>query len=182
MRGGLTAAVIGQVSRASSTVAALHRDLRSPGATRRVTRPVKSPSPARRAAPQGPLPLLLSDVQSQTVLFEAVVGGASSAMGEEEFEDWEPQVGPTSLSFSDLQHHCVSPFPQPHSGQSQRLSLQPSDSSPSSHLLSLPPASFLPSILPSILSSSLSLTMSSPFNRRQQRSPPLLQSLSCLQL
>lgn len=182
--------MIGQVSLASSAVAALHRDLRSPGATRRVTRPVKSPSPARRAAPQGPLPPLLRDVQSQRGLFEAVVGGASSAVGEEEFEDWEPQVGPTSLSFSPLHHHCVWPLPQPppsgqsyaalftHATKTPPLPLQPSSISSTGFL-----PSFLPSILTSILSSSSpSLTLWSLFNRRQQRCPPPLQSPSCLQL
>lgn len=182
------AAVIGQVSLASSAVAALHRDLRSPGTTRRVTRPVKSPSPSRRVAPQGPLPPLLRDVQSQRVLFEAMVGGASSAVGEEEFEDWEPQVGPTSLCFSPLHHRPVLPLPQPPPyGQSYTaLFSQATDSSSS------PPAFFhlfywFPSLLPSILafilsSLTLSLTLSSLFNRRQQQSPPLLQSPSCLQL
>lgn len=87
------ASVIGQVSLSGTAVAALHRELRSPGTTRKVTRPVKSPSPARRTAPQGPLTPHIRDIQSQRVLFQAVVGGASTTVGEEEFEDWEPQVG-----------------------------------------------------------------------------------------
>lgn len=93
--GRLTASVIGQVSLSGTAVAALHRELRSPGATRRVTRPVKSPSPARRLAPEGPLPPQIRDIQSHRVFLEAAVGGVSSAVGEEEFEDWEPQVGQT---------------------------------------------------------------------------------------
>lgn len=87
--------MIGQVSLSGTAVAALHRELRSPGATRRVTRPVKSPSPARQVVPQRPHPPQISDIHSQRVLCEAVVGGASFAVGEEEFEDWEPQVGRT---------------------------------------------------------------------------------------
>lgn len=165
MCGELIASVIGQVSLSGTAVAALHRELRSPGATRKVIRPVKSPSPARRAAAQGPLAPQIRDIQSQRVLFQAVVGGASSTVGEEEFEDWEPQVGLTiflshpfiitgcghSPKLSSLWPIICCHFHTRHKDSSSSL-LQPSDSSPTSFLPSLPwLLSFLPSLHPHLL-------------------------------
>ncbi|KAK1902440.1 Titin, partial [Dissostichus eleginoides] len=69
-------------------MAALHREFSSPVSPlspRRIIKPVKSPSPSRRrgaSVPPEPLPPPFRDPRYQT-------GGAS----EEEFEEWEPQVG-----------------------------------------------------------------------------------------
>lgn len=87
------------MSIAGSAIATLQKELRSPHAARKIIKPVKSPSPARRAAavevrvtPE-PLPPPFKDVRYQSQ-FELQPGGAY-VVSEEEFEDWEPQVGPT---------------------------------------------------------------------------------------
>lgn len=87
------------MSIAGSAIAALQKELRSPCAARKIIKPVKSPSPSRRAAavevrvtPET-LPPPFRDVRYQSQ-FELLPSGAY-AVSEEEFEDWEPQVGPT---------------------------------------------------------------------------------------
>ncbi|XP_078030945.1 uncharacterized protein LOC117251148, partial [Epinephelus lanceolatus] len=89
-----------EVSIAGSAIATLHKELSSPSAPRKVIKPVKSPSPSRRAVavevrvtPE-PLPPPFRDVRYQ---FESQLVGAQ-AVSEEEFEDWEPQVGLTPLA------------------------------------------------------------------------------------
>lgn len=84
----------GQVSMAGSAVAALHKELSSPHAPRKVIKPVKSPSPSRRVAfvearetAERP-PTLFRDIR-----YERQFEGGAYAVSEEEFEDWEPQVG-----------------------------------------------------------------------------------------
>lgn len=91
----------GQVSVAGSAIAALHKELSSPSAPRKVIKPVKSPSPSRRVAfvearetTERP-PTLFRDVR-----YERQFEGGAYAVSEEEFEDWELQVGsflPSSL-------------------------------------------------------------------------------------
>lgn len=80
-------------------MATLQKEFRS-GSPRKIIKPVKSPSPSRRAKVEGRGPLEavpppFKDVryQSQVVLQQS----AALAVSEEEFEDWEPQVGPTGL-------------------------------------------------------------------------------------
>ncbi|KAL7385130.1 hypothetical protein ABVT39_016267 [Epinephelus coioides] len=82
-----------EVSIAGSAIATLHKELSSPSAPRKVIKPVKSPSPSRRAVgvevrvtPE-PLPPPFRDVRYQ---FESQLVG-TQAVSEEEFEDWEPQ-------------------------------------------------------------------------------------------
>lgn len=90
---------LGQVSIAGSAIATLHKELRSPISPRKVIKPVKSPSPSRRTTelrvmPE-PLPPPFKDMKYQSQ-FEVRTGGAYAG-SEEEFEDWEPQVGLTSF-------------------------------------------------------------------------------------
>lgn len=80
-------------------MAALQKEFQS-GSPRKIIKAVKSPSPSRRAVVEGRGPLEtvpppFKDVrfQSQVVLQQS----AAVALSEEEFEDWEPQVGPTVL-------------------------------------------------------------------------------------
>lgn len=87
------------MSIAGSAIATLQKEFRS-SSPRKIIRPVKSPSPSRRAAVEGrvmleAVPPPFKDVryQSQVVLQQS----GTLAVGEEEFEDWEPQVGPTIL-------------------------------------------------------------------------------------
>lgn len=88
-----------QVSIAGSAIATLQKELRS-SSPRKIIKPVKSPSPSRRAvevrATSEPLPPPFKDVRYQSQ-FELQPGGAY-AVSEEEFEDWEPQVGPTPVA------------------------------------------------------------------------------------
>lgn len=86
------------MSIAGSAFAVLHKELSSSSPTRKVIKPVKSPSPSRRAVVETrvtlePLPPPFKDVRYQRQ-FE----GGAYAVSEEEFEDWEPQVGPPLLS------------------------------------------------------------------------------------
>lgn len=83
-----------------SAIAALHKELASPSATRKIIKPVKSPSPSRRSVVEArvtvePLPPPFKDIRYQRQ-FE----GGAYAVSEEEFEDWEPQVGSSALSSS----------------------------------------------------------------------------------
>lgn len=78
-------------------VATLHKELSSPTAPRKVIKPVKSPTPTRKAMAETQVtaePFLppFKDPRFQSRLEVQAAGGAVS---EEEFEDWEPQVGPT---------------------------------------------------------------------------------------
>lgn len=87
------------MSAARSAIASLHKELASPSAPRKITKAVKSPSPSRRAegeAPPEPLPSPFRDVRYQSQV-EFQRGGAY-AVSEEEFEDWEPQVGPSAFT------------------------------------------------------------------------------------
>lgn len=99
------------MSIAGSAFAVLHKELSSPSATRKIIKPVKSPSPSRRAVAEArvtpePLPPLFKDVRYQRQ-FE----GGAYAVSEEEFEDWEPQVGPSLCppSSSPFNLHLRSP-------------------------------------------------------------------------
>ncbi|KAM6978117.1 LOW QUALITY PROTEIN: titin-like [Tautogolabrus adspersus] len=81
-----------EVSIAGSAIATLQKELRSPTSPRKIIKPVKSPSPSRRAAVRvtpSPSPPPFKDVRYQSQ-FEVQAGGAY-AVSEEEFEDWEPQ-------------------------------------------------------------------------------------------
>lgn len=96
------------MSIAGSAIATLQKEFRS-SSPRKIIKPVKSPSPSRRATVEGRVPLEavpppFKDVryQSQVVLQQS----AALAVSEEEFEDWEPQVGPTVL----LSPHFFTPF------------------------------------------------------------------------
>ena len=90
------------MSIAGSAIATLQKELRSPQAPRKIIKPVKSPSPSRRAAAVEmrvtPEPILppFKDVRYQSQ-FELQTSGAY-AVSEEEFEDWEPQVGQTAIA------------------------------------------------------------------------------------
>uniref|UniRef100_A0A3B3XJ54 Ig-like domain-containing protein n=2 Tax=Poecilia mexicana TaxID=48701 RepID=A0A3B3XJ54_9TELE len=80
-----------EVSITGSAIAALHKELASPSATRKIIKPVKSPSPSRRSVVEArvtlePLPPPFKDIRYQRQ-FE----GGAYAVSEEEFEDWEPQ-------------------------------------------------------------------------------------------
>lgn len=87
----------GQVSIAGSAIATLHKELSSPSSPRRIIKPVKSPSPSRRSvevrAPPEPPPPPFRDVR-----YLSHFEGGAYAVSEEEFEDWEPQVGPPFTS------------------------------------------------------------------------------------
>ncbi|KAM6955996.1 uncharacterized protein PEZ65_007120 [Lycodopsis pacificus] len=75
-----------EVSIAGSAIAALQKELSS-SSHRKIIKPVKSPSPSRRAvAVEKPLPPPFRQVRYQS---ESRVVSAMS----EEFEDWEPQQG-----------------------------------------------------------------------------------------
>uniref|UniRef100_H3DPY6 Ig-like domain-containing protein n=1 Tax=Tetraodon nigroviridis TaxID=99883 RepID=H3DPY6_TETNG len=83
-----------EVSIAGSAMATLQKEFRS-SSPRKIIKPVKSPSPSRRAAVEGrgppaAVPPPFKDVryQSQVVLQQS----AAVALSEEEFEDWEPQA------------------------------------------------------------------------------------------
>lgn len=103
------------MSIAGSAIATLQKEFRS-SSPRKIIKPVKSPSPSRRATVEGrgppdAVPPPFKDVrfQSQVVLQQS----AAVAVSEEEFEDWEPQVGPIVL----LLPHPLTPFgfsPTPH--------------------------------------------------------------------
>lgn len=94
------------MSIAGSAITTLQKELRSPSAPRKIIKPVKSPSPSRRAAAAergtpAPLPPF-KEVRYQSQ-FELLPGGAY-AVSEEEFEDWEPQVGPHPRSSFHFLH------------------------------------------------------------------------------
>lgn len=103
------------MSIAGSAIASLQKEFRS-SSPRKIIKPVKSPSPSRRATVEGrgtleAVPPPFKDVryQSQFVLQQS----GTLAVSEEEFEDWEPQVGATIL----LSLCCLTPFgfvPPPH--------------------------------------------------------------------
>ncbi|KAI3355751.1 hypothetical protein L3Q82_004200 [Scortum barcoo] len=81
-----------EVSIAGSAIATLQKELRS-SSPRKIIKPVKSPSPSRKAAvevrltPEPLPPFKDTRYQSQ---FELQTGGVY-AVSEEEFEDWEPK-------------------------------------------------------------------------------------------
>ncbi|KAK2840469.1 hypothetical protein Q5P01_014209 [Channa striata] len=85
-----------EVSIAGSAIATLQKELSSPSTPRKITKPVKSPSPSRRAAvemqvmPES-LPPPFKDIRYQSQI-EFPQGGAYAVSGDE-FEDWEPQEG-----------------------------------------------------------------------------------------
>lgn len=69
-----------QVTIAGSAMATLQKELTSPSTLKKIIKPVKSPTPSRRAAvTREPLPPPFREAY---------------AVSEEEFEEWEPQVGP----------------------------------------------------------------------------------------
>lgn len=85
------------MSIAGSAIATLEKEFRS-SSPRKIIKPVKSPSPSRRAAVGArvdavPPPFRDGGYQSQVVVQQR----AALAVSEEEFEDWEPQVGPSLL-------------------------------------------------------------------------------------
>ncbi len=102
------------MSIAGSAIATLQKELMSPHTPSKVIKPVKSPTPSPSRRPVAmevrvtpePLPPPFKDVKYQSQ-FELQTGGAY-AVSEEEFEDWEPQVGPhCSPPFSFLNLTCV---------------------------------------------------------------------------
>ncbi|CAB1414348.1 unnamed protein product [Pleuronectes platessa] len=80
-----------EVSIAGSAITTLRKELSSHPPPRHIIKPVKSPSPSRRAVEvrvtSEPLPPPFKDVRFHS---QIEVGGAY-AVGEEEFEEWEPQ-------------------------------------------------------------------------------------------
>lgn len=92
-----------QVSLAGSAIATLHKELSSPSTPRKIIKPVKSPSPSRQAAVEvhvipEPFPPPFRDVRYKTQLDSR----GAYAFSEEEFEEWEPQVGLMSSLLSFL--------------------------------------------------------------------------------
>lgn len=89
------------MSVARTAVATLHKELSSPTAPRKVIKPVKSPSPSRKTmvATRVTVEPRLPPFKDPKYHTQAEVQ-ACGAVSEEEFEDWEPQVGPDSITRS----------------------------------------------------------------------------------
>ncbi|MEQ2203417.1 hypothetical protein XENOCAPTIV_029751, partial [Xenoophorus captivus] len=82
---------LARVSISGSAIAALHKELSSPSATRKIIKPVKSPSPSRRSAVETRLTLEPLPPPFKDIRYQRQFEGGAYALSEEEFEDWEPQ-------------------------------------------------------------------------------------------